>query len=126
LFSPIPSDPSIQNAVSYWSLQREKRRVAAPVNIGDLQSPATSRYCWARRARVRKRDLTAPGDKLGRAVITIGDAFNERRPVAVSERDLNGFRKFLTIGSAHAAATTVLRVEPPESNPAQCQFLMLL
>jgi hypothetical protein len=55
------------------------------VETGQLRLPDRAHaLLWARQARVRTRDLTTPRDKLERAVITIDDAFNERRPVAVS------------------------------------------
>src|SRR6185295_7562112 len=64
----------------------------------------------ARRARIRRGNQMTPGDQLRRAVVAIDDTFDQRRPLAVRKRDLDGFGELAPVLGAQAAAMTVLGV----------------
>ena len=76
--------------------------------------------CAAIRARALLRSrrpgvclgyLATPRNEFGRAIVTIDDAFDQRRPVTVRESHFDGFVQFPTIGRTQAAAMTVLGIE---------------
>jgi hypothetical protein len=75
------------------------------------QVPTSHGLLRARRPGVGDRDLAAPGNEFGRAIIAVDDAFDQRRPVVVGDGRFDRFLKLPTIGSAQAAAFAVLGVE---------------
>jgi len=55
--------------------------------------------------------LATPRNEVGRGIVAIDDAFDQRRLITVRECLFDGFLQFSTIGRAQAAATTVLGIE---------------
>jgi hypothetical protein len=58
--------------------------------------------------------LATPRNEVGRAIVTIDDAFDQGWPVMVSDRHFDSFIQFLAVGSAKAAPTTVLGIKRPD------------
>src|SRR3954451_117461 len=78
-------------------------------SLTDVSSAETS--LRTRRSCIRRGNQMTPGDQLRRAVIAIDDTFDQRRPLAVRNRDLDGFGELTAVLGAQAAAMTVLGVE---------------
>ena len=65
----------------------------------------------ARRTGIRCCHQAAPGNEIGGTVVTVDDAFDQRRPIVIGERYLDRRGQLSAIGDADAASATVLGVE---------------
>jgi len=54
--------------------------------------------------------LATPRNEVGRGIVAINDAFDQRRPVIVGDRHFDGFLKFLAVSGAQAASMTILGI----------------
>src|SRR5208282_3678352 len=57
----------------------------------------------ARWPGIRNGHQAAPGDQVGRAVVAIDDAFDQRRPIVIGKRYLDRLSQLAAIGDADAA-----------------------
>ena len=58
--------------------------------------------------------LATPRNEVGRGIVAINDAFDQRRPVIVGDRHFDGFLKFLAVSGAQAASMTILGIKSPD------------
>src|SRR5271165_5230581 len=65
----------------------------------------------ARRTTVCGCDRTAPRNEISRAVVTVDDAFDQRRTLCVGQRDLDRIRELAAVAGAQSAAVAVCGVE---------------
>ena len=65
----------------------------------------------SRRPAIRNGDVVTPGDQIGRAVVAIDDALDQRRPVMVGERDLDCLGQLFAIGHAQAFSAAIIGEE---------------
>ena len=58
--------------------------------------------------------LASPRNQVGRGIVSINDAFDQRGPVTVRDCHFDSFLQFLPVGGTQAAPTTILGIKRPD------------